>query len=122
MLFHQVLVFLVAVAMASSSAPKPDADSQTIARQEHKSSRDIMMYTDHTKQETRVKFRNVSAEYSIEDMKHADHAGMFWVFKNGEKWLTLKDKRLFLLPDYAALDTPPGPEAPEDCLSWALRS
>ncbi len=56
-----------------------------------------MMWTDHTHQAEKVKFRNVPFAYEIEDIRHVDHVGMFWTFDNNETWLTLNNKRLFLV-------------------------
>ncbi|KAK1757175.1 hypothetical protein QBC47DRAFT_378555 [Echria macrotheca] len=60
------------------------------------------------------KFLNVSTAYDIRDIRHADHAGMLWTFSNGNTWLTLKDKRLFLLPTEGLNHAVPGPETEED--------
>jgi hypothetical protein len=97
--------------MASSSASgsvgdTPLAESQAAAR-------DILMFTDHTQQETQIKFRNVSYKYDIMDIKHADFVGMFWTFNNGETWLTLKEKRLFVVATEEG-ENEVGPESEED--------
>ncbi|EHK25556.1 uncharacterized protein TRIVIDRAFT_62228 [Trichoderma virens Gv29-8] len=47
-----------------------------------------------------IKFLNVPNAYDLADVKHADFAGMFWTFANGETWLTHNSKRLWLIPNY----------------------
>jgi hypothetical protein len=73
--------------------------------------RDIMMWPSH---DTKFKFLDVPNDYDEQAVKHADLVGMFWVFNNGETWLTLKRKRLFRVPSDDKFRTSPGPEAPED--------
>jgi len=97
--------------MASPAAP---ADLGAMPAPAAAATRDIMMWTNETKQDTKIKFHDVPLGYSLEDIKHADHLGMFWFFNNGEGWLTLKNKRLFRLPDYAVRGQELGPESPDD--------
>ena len=72
------------------------------------------MWTDHTKTAKQIKFRNVPFKYTMKEIEHVDHVGMFWRFNNGEQWLTLNDKRLFLIPDGRDEHIAPGPESAED--------
>ena len=44
----------------------------------------------------------------------ADHAGMFWTFSNGNTWLRLNDKRLFLVPHEEVDNWDRGHEAEEE--------
>ena len=71
------------------------------------------MWTDESHSDTMVKFLDVSNSYNLSDVKHADHAGEFWTFNNGETWLTLDSKRLWKTPDYGD-DLERAPESPED--------
>ncbi|PFH60572.1 hypothetical protein XA68_10739 [Ophiocordyceps unilateralis] len=49
-----------------------------------------------------VKYRKVPATYTAQDIKHADLVGMMQTYVDGETWLTLNGKRLFLMPEDAA--------------------
>jgi hypothetical protein len=116
MFLLQAIALFAPLSMASAS-PQSDGrglDLASVVEPRAAATRDIMMWTNHTKTDVTAKFLDVPVEYRLEDIKHADHVGMFWVFNNGEAWLTLKDKRLFRLPAGDAGNVSPGPEAPED--------
>ncbi|KAH6962520.1 hypothetical protein BKA56DRAFT_597845 [Ilyonectria sp. MPI-CAGE-AT-0026] len=104
--------------MATSSTTPPEQDIGT-AVLAPEGTRDISMWTDDTHQKTMVKFLNVPNTYDLTDIKHVDHIGMFYTFKNGDTWLTLNDKRLFLTPDMDEPDTQRGSEDTED---WPIMS
>jgi hypothetical protein len=78
------------------------------------------MYTDKKYTgDTIIKFISVPDIYDLMDVKHADHAGQFWTFNNGETWLVLNDKRLFLTPDYGDGEISLDIGSPED---WPIMS
>jgi len=120
MLIHQTLAVFVTFTMTSlSSAVHPPAAASSAATgssvtEAEPQVHDIMMhdYYDPTGQTTLVKFRSVPVTYDIMDIKHADHVGMFCTFTNNETWLTLKEKRLFLVATSG--DYPPAPESIEN--------
>lgn len=71
-----------------------------------------------------VKFVDVPAAYSLQDIKHAQFAGMYMDFVEGESWLTLNEKRLFREPESPAdseetVDLGPPTESAAD---WPLMS
>lgn len=66
-----------------------------------------------------VKFRMVPITYSNQDIKHADLLGMMMTFDNGETWMTLDRKRLFLMPDDARSDDEVSTDSIKD---WPIMS
>ncbi|KAH7020365.1 hypothetical protein EDB80DRAFT_882400 [Ilyonectria destructans] len=104
--------------MATSSTTPPERDIGTPGFAPE-GTRHISMWTDDTHQKTMVKFLNVPNTYDLTDIKHVDHIGMFYTFKNGDTWLTLNDKRLFLTPDMGEPDIQRGSEDTED---WPIMS
>ncbi|PHH74347.1 hypothetical protein CDD80_3156 [Ophiocordyceps camponoti-rufipedis] len=65
-----------------------------------------------------VKFRNVPNTYSDLDVKQADLVGTVKEFTNGERWMTLKNRRLFLMPSESTSE-----EKPTDSISgWPVMS
>ncbi|KAF4587259.1 hypothetical protein GQ602_003952 [Ophiocordyceps camponoti-floridani] len=65
-----------------------------------------------------IKFRNVPNTYSDLDVKKADLIGTVKEFTNGERWMTLNDKLLFLMPSGSASG-----ERPTDSISeWPVMS
>ncbi|KAK0390154.1 hypothetical protein NLU13_3727 [Sarocladium strictum] len=82
--------------------------------------RHITMYTDKKHAgDTIIKFISVPDAYELMDIKHADHAGQFWTFENGDTWLVLNEKRLFLTPDYGDGEIDPDIGSSED---WPIMS
>ncbi|PHH76050.1 hypothetical protein CDD80_1859 [Ophiocordyceps camponoti-rufipedis] len=59
------------------------------------STRDVTLDLSHG---AKVKYSNVPAAFTDQDIQHADLVGMTQTFSNGETWLTLDGKRLFLSP------------------------
>src|SRR5690242_7241579 len=110
MLFSQVLILITPLIMASASAStstsNPTADAVYDNETQKIPNQDIWMWIDHTHQAKRTRFLSVPITYELQDIKHADHVGMFWIFNNGETWLTLKEKRLFLFNDEPVLHPP----------------
>jgi hypothetical protein len=115
MLFCQTVTLSGLFAFLAMASPSPNTqgpDLRQVSEPRAVAVHNIMMWTNDTKAKTMAKFLNVPIDYRIEDIKHADHVGMFWVFNNGETWLTLEGKHLFLV---APADRDPrGPEVPED--------
>lgn len=84
--------------------------------------RHIMMATDDTFTKCVVKYVNVPDGYDMQDVAHAEFVGWIEIFENGEVWLMMDDKRLFLYPDYAVehlARSEAGVGMPED---WPLMS
>ncbi len=98
------LAALMAMSSVSATTLLPRGDA---------GNRNISMWTDDSHTDSMVKFLDVPNSYSLANVKHADHAGMFYTFNNGDTWLTLNSKRLWKTPDYGD-DLERGPESPED--------
>lgn len=47
----------------------------------------------------KVKFLSVPNTFSNENIKHADLLGIYYIFRDGQTWLILDEKRLFRKPD-----------------------
>lgn len=111
------MITLVAFLMAPSSIASVGTPQEVSSRvgPPLPGTRHITMYLnkDYTG-DTIIKFINVPDAYDSMDVKHADHAGMFWTFNNGETWLVLDNKRLFLTPDYGDAEIETDAGWPED--------
>ncbi|KAH7134573.1 hypothetical protein B0J13DRAFT_560670 [Dactylonectria estremocensis] len=114
MLPLQLLVTaVVPLIMATPSTPPSDQEAST-ADIAPDGTRNIRMWTDDTHQNTMIKYLHVPNTYDLIDIKHADYIGMFYTFRNGDTWLTLDNKRLFLTSDMGEPDIERGSENTEE--------
>lgn len=119
MLFSQILLLLGPASFVMASPTTPNSEPAANEARGTAATRNIMMFVNHPYAEPTEKYLNVPVGYDTQSIRHADYTGMFWTFSNGNRWLTLNDKRLFLLPAKEEDPTQFGPENEED---WPIMS
>ncbi|KAF7554084.1 hypothetical protein G7Z17_g3188 [Cylindrodendrum hubeiense] len=119
MLLFQLFITTVAPLVMATSSASPSEQGVDIDDATPEGTRNIHMWTNDTHQKTMIKFLHVPNTYTLIDVKHVDHVGAFYTFKNGDTWLTLDNKRLFLTPD---MDEPNVERGSEDTEDWPIMS